>query len=56
MFVSIVPVFANMNFPMPHTEELLGLLEVLVDCVLKAFVPITDDVSITQVELVTKAE
>jgi hypothetical protein len=38
--------FGNMNFPMLHTEELLGLLEVLVDCVLKAFVPITDDASI----------
>ena len=48
--------FANMNFPMPHTEELLGLLEVLVDCVLKAFVPITDDASILQVELVTEAD
>ena len=56
MFVSCIPVFENVDFLMPHTEELLGLLEVLVDCVLKAFVPITDDASILQVELFTKAE
>jgi hypothetical protein len=56
VFVSTVPVFGDMNFPMPRTEELLGLLEVLVDCVLKAFVPITDDASVGEVNLFAQAD
>ena len=55
MFVSFITVFENVNFLMPRAEKLLGLRKVLLDCVLEAFVPITDDPCLLQVEFATEA-